>query len=87
MRNLADTELHIEQLKLPVHTLELFVDGSGRLWTQDVLLERHASDELARMSRSPSPPAVAQRPDILATARNVSDLNVVMRAFSSFFSR
>lgn len=87
VRNSADTELEIERVKLPVHTLELFVDGSGRVWTQDVLLERHASDELARMSRSPSPPAIAQRPDLLATARNVSELNVVMRAFNSFFSR
>jgi len=87
VRNLADTELLIDQLKLPVHTLHLFEAADGRIWTQDALMERDSSNELAKVSGSTSPPEYALRPKPIAEPRQRAEPNAVVRAFSTLFSR
>jgi hypothetical protein len=84
---LADAELRIEQLRLPVHTLDVYVDDDGRVWTQDALFERESIDERAKLSGSKDPPAHAANATRLSSARQSPEPNAMVRAFGSFFAR
>jgi len=86
VRNHADDDLPLDRLKLPVDALALYRGDDGRLWTQDLHLDRHEDKEHARLTISKKNPALASRPRCLGTARVPTQVNVMTRAFSTLFS-
>lgn len=86
VRNRASTPLILEQLKLPVPYLALYLSSEGGLWTQDVTLERSERD-LSPLQVRQGVPKNAHDAVLVAQARKQLTDNVMVRAFSSLFSR
>lgn len=86
IRNRADDELSLDRVKLPVGLLDVFVADDGRLWTNDVLLERREEGEHARLSVSRKAPARAPSPRMLTEARGVDLGDAMIRVFSTLFA-
>jgi hypothetical protein len=86
VRNLGDTDLPLERLKLPVNTLAVHIGDDNRLWTQDVILERREGMEYAQLTISEEPPALTMNPRLLAKARTSQEGSVMTRAFSTLLS-
>jgi hypothetical protein len=84
-RNRTSEELCLDRLKLPVDTLALYLAADGRLWTQDVLMERNAVGEDAEVSVRRSAPKFALDPIQVVPARTPG-LKSLARAFRILFS-
>ncbi len=85
IKNEASDVLALERLNLPVNQLALYAGSDGRLWTQDVQLERSEGGEYAKQTIENTPPRFVDQPRFLSPARETGDGNVVMRAFSTLF--
>jgi len=89
VRNLADSPLHLERIKLPVRYLAVYKSGKpsdSRLWTQTVTLEREADGDLAGLQLGKGAPREAGKTERLSAPRQRADKNLVVRAFSKLFS-
>lgn len=84
IKNLADEPLPLERVKLPVPYLALYVADDGRLWTQDLVFERHA-DGADRARLEKHAPRHASGAELLSPPR-IEDSNLMKRAFGSLFS-
>jgi hypothetical protein len=82
--NRAQDALELDRLKLPVGYFDLY-DGPSTLWTQSVTLTREESGDLAGLRFEPTAPREAQAAPKVAGARQASDQNLVVRAFSKIF--
>ena len=88
VRNLADSPLQLERIKLPVQYLAVYQAASkeARLWTQTVTLEREADGDLAGLQLGKGAPREAGKTERLSAPRQRADKNLVVRAFSKLFS-
>jgi hypothetical protein len=84
IENLADEPLPLERVKLPVPYLALYTATDGRLWTQDVVFERHV-DGADRARLEKHVPRHAEGAKRLAEPR-IDDSNLMKRAFGSLFT-
>ncbi len=85
--NGADDTLHVERLRIPAPYLALYAGADGRIWTQDVVLERREGGsgfvQLEMQCRAPS---FAPGAKWLADARIPTHSGVVSRAFASLLA-
>jgi len=84
--NRTDEELRLDRLKIPVQALAIYHAADGRLWTQDVMMQRNEVGEHAEVSVRRAEPTLALEPTLVAPARVVGSSNAVVRAFSTLFS-
>lgn len=82
--NRGQDALQLERLKIPVQYLELY-EAPGTLWTQSVVLTREESGDLAGLRFEPRPPPEAPDSPRVSPARQASEQNLVVRAFSKIF--
>lgn len=90
IKNRARSMLSLERMQVPVMHLALYRTADGRLWTQDVAFERESDDDFValRLGDLGKPGAIGSGETKLVTGPRVQPSgNVVMRAFSSLFSR
>ncbi|MCG3211793.1 MAG: hypothetical protein FOGNACKC_05439 [Anaerolineae bacterium] len=85
IRNLAAGQLAIERFSLPVPYLSLFEAEDGLLWTELVTLAHTRDTEMATMQLEKAPPALAQNARQVASPRQHSGHNMLVRAFGSLF--
>ena len=87
IRNRAGDALLLERLRLPMSVLGLYLSEEGRLWTEDVTLERRASGELARLSIGSTAPAHAHGAERIAQPRVPPQGNIMVRAFGTLLGK
>lgn len=80
IRNEGDDALRIDRVAIPVPSLSLHVDETGRLWTQELVLLRREDHERAERKLGRPGPGV-----LLAEPRQKQPINPVMRVFNSVF--
>jgi hypothetical protein len=88
VRNRAETMLKLERMRLPAPNLSLFQTEDGRLWTQDVIMERTGEDDFASMrlrNRTTGTKAPAGKAKLVSGPRQKAEDNLVVRAFTSLF--
>ncbi|MDH5804458.1 MAG: hypothetical protein OEZ54_04680 [Gemmatimonadota bacterium] len=86
LKNSSGSVLALEKIKIPSMNLGLYVDQSGRIWTQDVTFERNADDDdFAEVGIVAGPPKAAEGATHIAPARSTASVNVAMRVFNSIF--
>lgn len=85
IRNGGAGELQLEKLNLPMPNLGLFAAPGGRLWTEELLLEREGESRNAKVSVTGRPPAEAEGAALLDTARVKPDRRLLIRAFGEIF--
>ena len=69
MRNLADSNLSVERLKLPMPNMSLFASEDGQLWTETVTLQREQEGELASLQLGKKPPSTISKPRLVSGPR------------------
>jgi hypothetical protein len=85
VQNASDDSLLIERLNLPVRRLSLYAARDGRLWTENVRLERASHQEFAQLSVDDSPPSSAAGAVKLCGPRESNHQHLSFRAFGSLF--
>ena len=83
--NQAPDALRLEKLKLPVPLLSLFCASDARLWTEGVVLTRSEESEMASLDIRSGPPPEVAGAELLSSAREAAESNLLIRAFSSLF--
>jgi hypothetical protein len=81
IQNHADDPLLVQRMNIPVHYLSLFEDEGGGLWTESMILERRAGQELSAMQLRPTR-QVPLDLSPLSTPRVAPTDNLMVRAFS-----
>lgn len=85
--NRASTPLVIERLNLPVRTLSIYSEnGSTRLWTEAVTLDRGEGEELAELTVGTDPGADVDDAELVTPPRAAHAGNYLFRAFGKLFS-
>lgn len=87
LHNQAADPLRIETLSLPAPYLSLYADAAGGLWTQNVTLRRRPGESTAELELGKGAPAEAQSGSQVSGPRMAGGQNLVVRAWSSLFSR
>lgn len=85
MYNGSDDALRIERFAIPVHTLELYVDGGGAFWTQSLTLEREARGT-ARVIPGSGAPKAAGSVKKVEGARRAPATAGLSRALEALFA-
>ena len=93
LRNSAEDELYLRALKLPVNHLALYAAPDGRVWTQDVIMERTqegiadsvTGSAMGAVQLRDRPPRLAADARRLVEPRQDPAGNMAMRAFSALF--
>ncbi len=85
IRNLTETPLEVERLKLPVPYLSLYATPQGQLWTQAVTMTRSEEGHMANLAFGDEAPSQAGRAGLIAAPREESQRGVLFRAFGSLF--
>lgn len=86
LMNNADTPLALERLKLPTSRLSVSRGDDGRLWTEEVHLERAEEEGYAQLElRNRDWKRLRQGAERLSGPREPSPSNPLMRVFSSLF--
>ena len=93
LRNRAEDELYLRALKLPVDHLALYAASDGRVWTQDITMERSEEVTAAKVLGSTmgavrlrdAPPRLAPEAHRITTPRQDAAGNLATRAFSALF--
>ena len=84
--NLADTQLLLERLSLPMPRLSLFFSPRTGFWSDMVTLERKEDNEMATLKLDRQPPPQAAPTQFVAAPRTgAGEPNMVFRAFSALF--
>ena len=87
IQNQASTPLYLDRFKLPVPFLSLYADAeTATLWTNDVVLQRLDSEELAPLEIRNGPPAGRPAAIEVGKPRKQVSGNVMVRAFESLFA-
>jgi len=81
VRNRAQDSLIVDSIKLPLPHMSLFAGQNGRLWTEQVTLERRETGEFAALELDPRPPAHISEPKKLSGPRKPPARGVLIRAF------
>ncbi len=90
IKNSARSMLSLERMQVPVMNLALYRASDGRLWTEDVVFERSDDNDFValRLGGRGKPGAVGPGgAKLIAGPRVQPSGNVVVRAFSSLFSK
>ena len=85
IHNKAKEPLLLEKVKLPVMYLALYKSGH-MLWTQSLTLVREESGDLAAIRLGKAAPREIAKAERVADPRQKAEKNMVLRAFSRFFS-
>jgi hypothetical protein len=87
IRNRAGGLLEVRKLRMPTPNLSLFADGSGRLWTETVVLEREEDGDFAALRLEREPPPEAGATERVGGPREVAERRVLIRAFGRIFGQ
>lgn len=87
VNNKASDALYVNRIQIPVQYLSLYRGDSDFLWTPPVNLDRETSGDLAAVRLEHSPPAEAGAATLLSPARFEVRSSMIIRTFSSIFSR
>lgn len=87
VHNHASDALYLDRVQIPVQYLSLYRGENNFLWTPPVDLDRESSGDLAAVRLSDRPPAEAGASTLLSEARYGVRSNMIIRTFSSIFSR
>jgi hypothetical protein len=87
VRNLANSNLSVERLKLPMPHMSLFASEDGQLWTETVTLQREHDGELAALQLSKKPPAMITKPRLICGPREQPTKGLLIRAFGGLIGR
>lgn len=87
IRNHASDALLLERIQIPVPYLSLYQGKENYLWTQSVTLERGSDGDVAAVRLDQAPPAEAGATVRLSGPRLHLRTNVIIRTFTSIFSR
>ena len=85
IRNSIPAVLPILKLSLLAPQLALYVDSGGMLWTEDVTLDNREQDDLAELIIDQRPPASADKPVLVNSARQKDGSGGLFRAFGAIF--
>lgn len=86
IRNESKSELPVERVLVPVLNLSLYLAEDGRLWTDDVILEREGEDNLAHLvthTADSSTSPWTRTAKLVARPRVVPRKGAMIRAFST----
>lgn len=81
IRNNTEDVLGLENAKLPVRLLSLFVAQDGRFWTNTVNFVREETGEMAILRLGETPPAEAGNVARVGKPRDKQEQNILVRAF------
>lgn len=84
LENQSSDALDLRRLRIPVQYLALY-EGPTTLWTQAVTLTREETGDDAALRIDPNPPPEADGAGRVTMARQTSEQNLVVRAFSRIF--
>jgi len=87
VRNLANSNLSVERLKLPMPHMSLFAAGGGQLWTETVTLQREQDGELAALQLGKKPPSMITKPSLISGPREQPTKGLLIRAFGGLIGR
>lgn len=87
VRNRGSDAMHVDSIQLPVQYLSLHEAENHFLWTEAVTLDREEGGELAAVRLERRPPSEAGPTTLLRGPRLELRANVLVRTFSSIFSR
>ena len=82
IRNRASDILSLEKLKMPLPNLSLFAGLDGRLWTEQIALDREEDGDFAEMKLDKAPPEIAGKTEKVAGPREKPDRKTLVRAFT-----
>lgn len=85
LRNQAHDDLFLKALKLPVHHLALYAAPGGRIWTQDVTMERSGKGSMGALKLRDRTPRLAPDAVHLSDPRQDPEGKILLRAFSALF--
>ncbi len=87
VHNRASDALYLERVQIPVQYLSLYRGENNFLWTPPVDLDRESSGDQAAVRLAHRPPTEAGASTLLSKARHEVRSNMIIRTFSSIFSR
>ena len=87
IQNRAESQLLVEQLKLPVPYLALFEASDGLLWTQGITMTRSRDTDMADLQIEKGAPDYAGTLKLLSDARQTTSIKTAIYAFGTLFSR
>lgn len=87
VRNLADSVLSIERLKLPMPNMSVFASEDGVLWTETVTLQREQEGELASLQLGKKPPSAIGNPRLVSGPRVRPTKGLLIRAFGGLIGK
>ncbi len=85
--NHASDALLFERIQIPIQYLSLFQGANDFLWTQPVTFDRESTGDVAAVHLEQKAPAEAGETRLLSGPRLHLRTNVIVRTFSSIFSR
>lgn len=87
VHNHASDALYLDRVQIPVQYLSLYRGENNFLWTPPVDLDRESSGDLAAVRFAGQPPSEAGASTLLSKARHEVRSNMIIRTFTSIFSR
>lgn len=87
VNNHASDALYLDRVQVPVQYLSLYRGENNFLWTPPVHLDRESSGDLAAVRLERRPPSESGSAELLSEARHEVKSNMILRTFSSIFSR
>ena len=87
VHNHASDALYLDRVQIPIQYLSLYQGENDFLWTPPVDLDRESSGDRASIRFADKPPAEAGAATLLSKARHEVRSNMIIRTFSSIFSR
>ena len=86
IRNQAEADLLLDRIRLPVANLSVFQAPDGRIWTNDVTMDRKEATEFAEIRVGKGGPASAPKATKVAEPREPNPGNPVIRVFSKLLN-
>lgn len=86
IENRSPQPLDFVEVSLPMPRLDLYRARTGAFWTQDVGLLRESGDDFAALRLDATRPGAAPEAKLVTRARQASESNLVVRAFTSLFA-
>lgn len=87
VHNHASDALYLDRVQVPVQYLSLYRGENNFLWTPSVDLDRESAGDLAAVRLAHKPPSEAGASTLLSNARHEVRSSIIIRTFSSIFSR
>ncbi len=83
IRNRASGSLSLEKLRIPMPNMSLYADAGGRLWTEEVTMERMQEGDHAVLKLGKGAPAQAGSATLVCGPRTDPGKGLLFRAFGS----